>query len=365
MTHLNEDSSSACNAMVSNIHTTNFSIYLVVDARHIGGIESHLCVLSQSLLQRGQVVTVVLWQHYQPSPFVQRLQSLALPYLELSGSVWQRLKQLQQLAQQGVLHSHGYKAGLLCRLCAYAVGRRSVHTLHAGEAGNGKVRYYHLADRISSGLSYSMAVSQQIAQQAPKNIPVIKNFVLPTMAQSSTANNEAHRYQPQQPRRIGFIGRYCSDKGLDRFIALAYRLPQFSWHSFGQGPAQSLLASSAVQNHGFYEDIHLIWPQIDILVIPSRYEGLPMVALEALAVGIPVIGYDVGDLAAVVDDKVGALVTRNNQTALAQAILKVARYSDDQLQQLSQQAATRIQNEWHGQETIALCMAYYQQCRQP
>ncbi|MFI3247421.1 MAG: glycosyltransferase, partial [Ferrimonas sp.] len=155
------------------------------------------------------------------------------------------------------------------------------------------------------------------------------------------------------------------DKGLDRFIALAHRLPQFSWHCFGQGPAQSLLTSSAVQNHRFYEDIQLIWPQIDLLVIPSRYEGLPMVALEALAAGIPVIGYDVGDLATILDDKVGALVTRNHQTALAQAILTVATYSDEQLQQLSQQAKTRIQNEWHGQETIALCMAYYQQCRQP
>ena len=44
-----------------------------------------------------------------------------------------------------------------------------------------------------------------------------------------------------------------------------------------------------------------VWPQIDLLIIPSRYEGLPMAALEAMVRGIPVIATAVGNLPQLVD----------------------------------------------------------------
>ncbi len=60
--------------------------------------------------------------------------------------------------------------------------------------------------------------------------------------------------------------------------------------------------AACVTFHGFRADMEAVWPDIDLLIIPSRAEGLPMAALEAIARGIPVIATDVGALASVIGD---------------------------------------------------------------
>ena len=54
--------------------------------------------------------------------------------------------------------------------------------------------------------------------------------------------------------------------------------------------------SNAVEFHGFATDVSLVWDSLGLLIISSHAEGLPMVALEALAAGIPVAASRVGAL---------------------------------------------------------------------
>jgi len=62
---------------------------------------------------------------------------------------------------------------------------------------------------------------------------------------------------------------------------------------------------------------------VDALVIPSFTEGLPMILLESMAAGIPVIATRVGDIPAVLGD-FGVLVPPGDRHALAQAMASVA-----------------------------------------
>ena len=61
----------------------------------------------------------------------------------------------------------------------------------------------------------------------------------------------------------------------------------------------------------------------DIFVLPSLYEGLGLVLLEAMACGTPVAGPRVGGVPEVVDDEVGALYSRGDTAALAEAMTAV------------------------------------------
>ncbi|WP_028118054.1 glycosyltransferase [Ferrimonas senticii] len=329
--------------------TLNQRVYLVLDGRHFGGIEAHVCALCRKLSEHHIAATITLWHRYTDGNLPERLAALQLPVHYLSGSNLSKLQQLRTLARQGVLHSHGYKAGLLCRIATLSLGRRSVHTLHSGDCGDGAVKYYLNADLNSCGLSHTMAVSDAIAARVNRPLPVIRNFLtpppLPQRKSSSTL-------------RIGFIGRYCHDKGYDRFIRLALQDPQHHWVSFGQGELAET-NQGAVEDRGFCRDVNDALAQLDLLVIPSRCEGLPLVALEALAAQVAVIAFAVGDLPKLIDSQVGALVKANDMTAIGDAITEFARLTPTQRQQLGQQGRARVQQHWHGDDTVLQCLIYY------
>ena len=54
--------------------------------------------------------------------------------------------------------------------------------------------------------------------------------------------------------------------------------------------------------HGMVTDMGRVWSDLGLLVMPSRGEGLPLAAIEAIGAGVPVIASDVGDVAKVVVD---------------------------------------------------------------
>jgi glycosyltransferase involved in cell wall biosynthesis len=71
-------------------------------------------------------------------------------------------------------------------------------------------------------------------------------------------------------------------------------------------------APSNVIFHGNQSNMNAIWPHIGLVLMPSRYEGLPMAALEAMSYGIPVIASPVGELPELLEKKRGWICDPNN-----------------------------------------------------
>jgi glycosyltransferase involved in cell wall biosynthesis len=102
-------------------------------------------------------------------------------------------------------------------------------------------------------------------------------------------------------RAILYVGRLDKQKGLVEFLRAAPRvLPGLREHDLllvGDGPqrkelerlAKSLGISDRVHFAGWRADVPAILAAADMLVLPSRYEGMPNVVLEALAAGKPVV----------------------------------------------------------------------------
>jgi glycosyltransferase involved in cell wall biosynthesis len=133
--------------------------------------------------------------------------------------------------------------------------------------------------------------------------------------------------------RIGVIGRLSPEKGVDIFLDACVRLRQqnveFNAIIAGDGPDRSALERQAgllapnVVFAGHVEDVAALYENIDLLVIPSRSEGLPNVLLEAIGHDLPVVSTDVGAIAEVLADPVaGLIVPAGDSAALAAAIGK-------------------------------------------
>jgi glycosyltransferase involved in cell wall biosynthesis len=77
----------------------------------------------------------------------------------------------------------------------------------------------------------------------------------------------------------------------------------------------------AVRLAGFRQDLDQLWPNADLMVLPSLNEGLPNVVLEASAAGVPVVATAVGGTPeAVVDGETGCLVPPDDPITLANVI---------------------------------------------
>lgn len=79
---------------------------------------------------------------------------------------------------------------------------------------------------------------------------------------------------------------------------------------------------------GFDENVAGWMRHFDVFVLPSRREGVPLVVLEALSTGVPVVATKVGGIPDVIDDSVGRLVPPGDSNALSTAILELVDNQD-------------------------------------
>lgn len=135
---------------------------------------------------------------------------------------------------------------------------------------------------------------------------------------------------PEDLRLVGIAARLEHVKGVD--IALeALRLLPGNVHLAiaGHGSEAATLRSQAIalgiteRLHwlGVMDDMARFYPALDLLMVPSRHEGLPLAPLEAQACGIRVVATQVGGTAAGICPLTGQLVPPEEPAAMARAIL--------------------------------------------
>jgi glycosyltransferase involved in cell wall biosynthesis len=112
---------------------------------------------------------------------------------------------------------------------------------------------------------------------------------------------------------VSYCGRISEEKGPDLFLEIARRLldiPEIRFVMTGNGPllpqitarAAALGLSGRIQMPGFVDDVRAQLIQSDVVVVPSRIEGIPIILLEALSFGIPVIAAGVGGIPSIITD---------------------------------------------------------------
>ena len=131
---------------------------------------------------------------------------------------------------------------------------------------------------------------------------------------------------------LGYVGRLSEEKGLHYLIRamarVCCRFPGVKLLVAGSGVMENSFKSlaktekvaDAINFLGFQDNPFRIMEQIDLLILPSRTEGCPIVVIEAMAMGVPVIASNVGGVPELVTNDVGTLVPPKDAEALAKSI---------------------------------------------
>jgi glycosyltransferase involved in cell wall biosynthesis len=185
-----------------------------------------------------------------------------------------------------------------------------------------------IAARVAVGEASARA-AERVAGLRPGSVRVIHNGVPDEVLRPAE--------RPPEKLVVGSLGRLDRQKGYDVLVEALGSLPDAGVLLVGDGVERDALRRQATAA-GVAERLHITgWQErprdfltaIDVFVLPSRHEGLPLAVVEAMLAALPVIASDVGSVReAVVDGETGFLVPPEDPPALAQAILRLAEDGD-------------------------------------
>ena len=347
-------------------------VWLLIDSQTFGGIETHVIELALGLRKYQCQTRVVLLTKFAPlSPVVTRLTELDIPFSHLSELASNQTNALSQLKQAighynpSHIHAHGYKASIVSKFVKLASispsKPRQISTYHAGETPKGKVWLYDFLDRYTGFLSnHCFVVSNKIQNKIPWQTTLLNNFIaIPDSTATSEHLDDAGN--SDKIYHVGFVGRLSHEKAPDRFVALARFAANHKFHLFGDGPERQTLEKSKPNNltfHGHQTSMDNAWKTIDVLVIPSRYEGLPMAALEAMARGIPVIATNVGNLSQLIQHEDNGYIA-TNESELTACLTSWFDLPSQDKQTMGMKAKATIRKHYSPQAVIPQILACY------
>ena len=330
--------------------TRPIRLLLVVDSLEVGGAERQVVDLAAALRRNGYGVTVACSVAGDLSGALERTGVPVRPLLgrlakrRLSLAYAWRLRRLLRKERSDLVHAHIYASVVAAAIATLRTEVPLVITEHT-EASWQDWRARWVSRWVYRRVERIIAVSTPIRRRLierdgvhPDLTAVIPNAVV------SASKPPADAPLPVELRGrplVGVVARLQPEKGVANFLRAAARVaPQFPEAHFivaGDGPLRQELAALAedlglrerVHFLGFRSDASALIKSLNVLVVPSVTEGSPLVTLEAMAAGVPVVASAVGGIPDQIrHDKEGLLIPPGDTDAFGDALIALLRDPD-------------------------------------
>ncbi|MCG6118440.1 MAG: glycosyltransferase [Aquimonas sp.] len=364
------------------------SVLVVSDEMEVGGSQRQIVHLLRGLKRRGRRPALLYFR--RPSFLVEQVVAEDVPVARIDkrGAIDLRfLRALRRFLREGrfdVVHCFSITAEMWVRLTLIGLpGTRLVSSVRglSTTLPGWQWRAKRWVLRGSAAvISNSRAGADYVARRCgldPAGIEVVPNGVefgpLPGTAQRA-AVREALGLDARP--LLLFVGRLVPEKNLPLLLQALARLPAaqrpLAWLA-GEGPERPTLLQQCAEL-GLQDDIVLLGERddtgalmaaADLLVLPSREEGLSNVLLEAMAAGLPVLASDAGGSPELVEDGVCGLLFRSGDLdALVAALRRLL--EDPALRRLmGAEGRARVEREYAVERMVERSLAIYDRCLQP
>lgn len=244
------------------------------------------------------------------------------------------------LDRPDILHCHLIPSNIIAKPLAALLGVPVViNHDHTNDTRRAESRFLLALDHFSNRFaSHIIAVSAScrdflIARESirPRDVTLVPNAIdLRRFSPAASGRDHARSELglPATARVVAGVGRLNPQKNFSLFLdiaaQLAPRFPDLHFLLAGDGPEERMLREKAaalgisnrVTFSGYVADTRLVYLAADVLLMPSRYEGLPMTLLEAMAMGLPVVASQLDGIAEVIGDGYEGFLVPSHDAAL-------------------------------------------------
>ena len=318
----------------------------------VRGGELVALALARAATKRGDVV-VFLSPSRGPFDAVAAEEGFGVARVDVSRTFRVRgalaLSRLLRRERIDVLHTHtAIAANVLSRIAGRLAGVRVVSHVHIANylpPNPARAALMRSLDNVTARLADRVVAVSEATKEAlvEQGYPDGSIEVVPNGIQLVADDDRLGRQRLAEfgigpdERVIGEIGRLCDVKGQRDLLAAAAQLDGVRvvliGHDLEQGgryrdllerEARSLGLEGRVTFTGHRSDARALLAGLDVFVLPSWVEGMPIVVLEAMAAGKPVVATAVGGTPElVVDGETGVLVPPRDPEALARALTEL------------------------------------------
>lgn len=319
----------------------NIKVLHLIDSGGLYGAEKMLLSLCAEQIKQGlqPLILSVGTTEQGEKPLEVEAKSLGLPIkawrMKPGFNFWGMLTIVKFAKHHGFnfFHSHGYKFNVLLGLIPKGLrGAPVVSTIHGYVLPPrfSKMRAYLFLDRIFLPRLDKVVFVNSLMLEQPffkslklENSSVIENGInLETsfnVTTLSVGDVKAQSLVHAGPV-IGYIGRLSQEKGVSYLIEAFHNLSSDVPDAFllicGDGPLKSELEeevgrlglSEKVLFSGFVGDVKSALNKMDVFVMPSLTEGMPIVLLEAMALGKSIVATSVGGMPAMLDQGLAGML---------------------------------------------------------
>ena len=292
----------------------------------LGGAQAVVVNLANSLCGQHEVIVAAgegdgkMWGLLE-----ERVQCVHLPSLRRALSPIHEVKALREMHRlyqeykPDVIHLHSSKTGLLGRL-AFPISK-IIYTVHGFDSIRVMYRKYLPLERCMQGRCQAIVAVSKYDERNLKDEGITHHV---SMIYNGTYSPQKLEKDPLErtkryAQRVLCIARLASPKRLDLFLEVAALLPQYAFIWVGNRYPVTLEHTPNVFFMGNVPNAGAYNAYADVFMLPSNYEGLPIVIIEALACGKPVVASAVGGISELLDGSNGFAV-ENEAKVMAEKI---------------------------------------------
>ncbi len=292
------------------------------------------------------------------------------------------IRQYMKENKIGIIHSHNYKSNFYGLLASLNMDIKRITTCHNWLGNNLKMRFYEGVDKLLlNRFDKIITVSKELKKEILKySIPESKIVVINNGINMKNGKWNIKNFKNDKRREfgikenekvIGTVGRLTPEKGhiylLRAFGKVITVFPNVRLMIIGDGSSKeslklkvkSLKLEDKIIFTGIRDDIPELLNLMDVFVMPSLKEGMPMALLEAMASKKPAIGTKVGAISKVIEnDYTGLLIEPGNEKELSESIIKLLK-DREKANFLAQNGYEEVKNEFSTTKMAERYMAIY------
>lgn len=338
----------------------------------VGGIQKHTRLLVEELAKTKKINIAVIHQHHEQNVFDASLNiteigikrnkhssNYLLNEYYYSKQVYDALKQFPDaiIYAQGMSVWHNIDK----------IGNRVIlnpHGLEFYQALSFTDKFKAIPFKFVFGYLFSKAVKVvslggRLTQLLRSNIKNNNNkiVVLPNAINLPSQKFERTAFG-QRPLKLLFVGRFAANKGIHILMDAATQLNnggyknEIEFHLVGKGPLFEHFSTTVKEPnvifHGFADDdkLNSLYKECDVFVLPTLFEGMPTVVLEAMSYSLPVIVTDTGATTVMVDSLNGYIIEKSDVKSLKDAISMYFVLNEQAKKRMAEQSYMRVKEQF-------------------